>query len=103
MDAVRPNSPYPRTPIYGGRALGTCLVASGAGGLRKAGCSLLAAPLLNLRGGWLYLFTARLNLAIYTLSVGRGLLETIPLEEAIMGPPREPSEAGRVGRVGAAE
>ena len=34
-------------------------------------CSLLAAALLNLRGGWSYLFTVRLNLAAYTLFVGR--------------------------------
>ena len=32
---------------------------------------LLAAALLNLRGGCLYLFTARLDVAVYTLFVGR--------------------------------
>ena len=71
MDASRPNSPYPRAPVYGGRALGTCLVAAGAGGLRKAGCSLLAAALLNLRGRWFCLFILRLGGAIYAPFVGR--------------------------------
>ena len=36
LDAPRPNSPYPRAPVYGGRIPEVRVVATGAGDLLKA-------------------------------------------------------------------
>ena len=49
MDALRPNSPYPRTPVYGGRTPESRVVTSGAGGLRKA-TGPLSLPLSPISG-----------------------------------------------------
>ena len=70
MDAPRPNSPYPRTPITGDALVWFC--GRGRRGWPPEGCcSLFAAALLNLRGGWFYSFILRLGVAVYTLSVER--------------------------------
>ena len=49
MDALRPNSPYPRAPVYGGRTPETHVVAAGAGGLLK-GAGSLSLPLSSISG-----------------------------------------------------
>ena len=49
MDALRPNSPYPRAPVYGGRTPGTQMVAAGADSLLR-GAGSLSLPLSSISG-----------------------------------------------------
>ena len=49
MDALRPNSPYPRAPVYGGRTPEARVVAAGAGSLLR-GAGPLSLPLSSIFG-----------------------------------------------------
>ena len=49
MDALRPNSPYPRAPVYGGRTPEARVVAAGAGNLLR-GAGPLSLPLSSISG-----------------------------------------------------
>ena len=54
------------SPQGGSERYGACEDAVAAGAAEQP---LLAAALLNLRGGWFYSFILRLDVAVYTLSV----------------------------------